>query len=81
MAGTTSALVLVDVLKMVEKYETVDGVKTLTLKPGIYEQMREAVLGVNAPCHTSEGATDWNCSPLVVGGVLFKPSDEKKEGA
>lgn len=78
MAGTISAFILVDVLKMVEKYETVDGVRTLTLKPGVYEDIRRSCSKLDRVC-SGDGLSrgfDWGVSPLVIGGVLFKPSQE-----
>jgi hypothetical protein len=74
MASWRTALITADVLKMVERVDTVDGCHTVICKPGKYEEILASMDDLNR-WDQKDGIPF--PAPVFIGGVLFKPSEQQ----
>jgi len=69
MASYRTCIIVADVLKMVERIDTIEGKHTVICKPGGYEQILSSLKDLYR----------WNpelaLEPVIIGGVLFKRSE------
>lgn len=73
MASWRTSLILADLLKIVERVDTTDGRHTVICKPGDYEEIVASLEELNR--WKDDGGIAF-CTPVVIGGVLFKPSEQ-----
>jgi hypothetical protein len=72
MASYRTCIIVADVLKMVERVDTIEGKHTVICKQGGYEEILQSLRDLNNPWQP-EVSTE----PVIIGGVLFKPSEQK----
>jgi|APGre2960657404_1045060.scaffolds.fasta_scaffold05815_7 hypothetical protein len=73
MASWRTSLILADLLKIVERVDTVDGRHTVICKPGDYEEIVASLEELN---RWKDNAATYS-PPVSIAGVFFKPSERQ----